>query len=173
MTKLLNWTGGTFPAWRGGYSDSMTDASNASAPALPDKLQSIVSLFKSAPKPLRLQALLEYSKKLPALPEKYVEHPEFMQPVPECTSPFFLVTEQDGGGVKLHFKVPEEAPTVRGYAGILHEALDGESPETILNVPDDFYLNMGLTELITPMRLRGMGAILKRLKSDVREHAAG
>lgn len=138
-------------------------------PALPDKLQGIVSMFKSAPKSLRLQALLEYSRKLPPLPEKYVEHPEFMQPVPECTSPFFLVAEQDAGSVRLHFKVPEEAPTVRGYAGILHEALDGESPETILSVPDTFYMDMGLSELITPMRLRGMGAILMRLKNVVRE----
>ncbi|GGN38347.1 SufE family protein [Deinococcus daejeonensis] len=146
----------------------MTDA----APALPEKLQSIVTMFRSAPKPLRLQALLEYSKKLPGLPEKYLEHPEFLQPVPECTSPFFLVTEQDEqGGMHLYFKVPEEAPTVRGYAGILHEALDGAQPEEILSVPDQFYMDMGLTELITPMRLRGMGAILMRLKNDVREHA--
>ncbi|MFC4638104.1 SufE family protein [Deinococcus hohokamensis] len=142
------------------------------AAPLPEKLQSIVTMFRSAPKALRLQALLDYSRKLPGLPEKYVEHPEFLQPVPECTSPFFLVTEQaEGGGVNLFFKVPEEAPTVRGYAGILHEALSGESPETILSVPDTFYLDMGLTELITPMRLRGMGAILKRLKNDVQEHA--
>lgn len=142
------------------------------ATPLPEKLQSIVTMFRSAPKALRLQALLEYSRKLPALPEKYVEHPEFLQPVPECTSPFFLVTERDDqGGMNLFFKVPEEAPTVRGYAGILHEALSGEDPDTILSVPDSFYLDMGLTELITPMRLRGMGAILKRLKSDVQEHA--
>ncbi|ADV66290.1 SufE family protein [Deinococcus maricopensis] len=139
--------------------------------ALPPKLASIVGMFRSAPKPLRLQALLEYSKKLPALPEKYVEHPEFMQPVPECASPFFLVTEKNDDGVQLYFKVPEEAPTVRGYAGILAEALNGESPETILNVPDTFYLDMGLGDLITPMRLRGMGAILMRLKNEVRTDA--
>lgn len=140
------------------------------APALPPKLQEIVSLFRTAPKSLRLQALLEYSRKLPPLPEKYAEHPEFLKPVPECTSPFFLVTERgESGGVNLFFKVPEEAPTVRGYAGILHEALSGADPETILNVPDQFYMDMGLTELITPMRLRGMGAILMRLKNEVRE----
>ena len=96
--------------------------------ALPEKLQSIVDLFRSAPKPLRLQALLEYSKKLPPLPEKYAEHPEFMQPVPECASPFFLVTEAKGDGVEMFFKVPEEAPTVRGYAGILAEGLSGSQP---------------------------------------------
>ncbi|WP_291424366.1 SufE family protein [Deinococcus sp.] len=138
------------------------------APALPEKLQTIVGMFKSVPKTMRLQALLDYSKRLPALPAKYTEHPEFMQPVPECTSPFFLVTERDEqGGVQMFFKVPEEAPTVRGYAGILRDALNGESPETILSVPDQFYMEMGLSELITPMRMRGMGAILARLKRDV------
>ena len=140
----------------------------AEPPALPEKLQNIVSMFKSIPKTMRLQALLEYSKKLPALPDKYAQHPEFLKPVPECASPFFLVTERDDqGGVQMHFKVPEDAPTVRGYAGILHEALNGEQPETILNVPDQFYMDMGLSELITPMRMRGMGAILMRLKRDV------
>jgi cysteine desulfuration protein SufE len=156
--------------WR--YSAAMTD----SVPALPEKLAAIAAMFKSAPKPLRLQALLEYSKKLPPVPEKYLEHPEFMQPVPECASPFFLVTEletgQEADHVKMFFKVPEEAPTVRGYAGILTEGLQGATPEQILNVPDQFYMEMGLSELITPMRLRGMGAILHRLKNAVREQGA-
>ncbi|GGR25940.1 SufE family protein [Deinococcus ruber] len=146
----------------------MTD----SAPALPEKLANIAQMFRSAPKALRLQALLEYSRKLPALPATYLEHPEFMQPVPECASPFFLVTEKEGDSVKMYFKVPEEAPTVRGYAGILTEGLQGATPEEILNVPDQFYMEMGLSELITPMRLRGMGAILHRLKNEVREKTA-
>ena len=141
--------------------------------ALPEKLAAIAALFKSAPKALRLQALLEYSRKLPPVPEKYLEHPEFMQPVPECASPFFLVTEQKEGHVKMFFKVPEEAPTVRGYAGILSEGLQGATPDEILSVPDQFYMEMGLSELITPMRLRGMGAILHRLKNAVREGEAG
>lgn len=138
------------------------------AQTLPAPLQEIVTMFKAAPKGMRLQALLDYSKRLPALPEKYAQHPEFMQPVPECTSPFFLVVEPDGGGVKLFFKVPEEAPTVRGYAGILAEGLKGATRQEILNIPDQFYMDMGLSELITPMRLRGMGAILMRLKNEVR-----
>ncbi|GAA4019036.1 SufE family protein [Deinococcus rubellus] len=139
------------------------------AQALPGKLQDIVNLFRTAPKALRLQALLEYSKKLPPLPQKYAEHPEFMQPVPECASPFFLVTEPQGDGVAMYFKVPEEAPTVRGYAGILAEGLSGATREQILNIPDQFYMEMGLSELITPMRLRGMGAILMRLKTQVKQ----
>jgi len=140
-------------------------------PALPEKLQNIVKLFRSAPKPLRLQVLLEYSKKLPGLPERYQNHPELLEPVPECTSPFFLVTEVENGKVDMFFEVPAEAPTVRGYAGILREGLEGATPEEVLSVPDTFYMDMGLSELITPMRLRGMGAILHRLKNQVREKA--
>ena len=143
----------------------MTDAT------LPPKLENIVKMFRTAPKPMRLQVLLEYSKKLPELPERYQGHPELLEPVPECTSPFFLVTEVEGDTVDLFFQVPAEAPTVRGYAGILKEGLSGATPEEVLSIPDDFYNNMGLSELITPMRLRGMGAILHRLKNQVREIA--
>ncbi|MBB6098923.1 cysteine desulfuration protein SufE [Deinobacterium chartae] len=137
---------------------------------LPPKLREIVQLFASAPKSMRLQALLEYSKKVPALPERYQGH-NAMEQVHECQSPFFLATEVEDGRLKLYFDVPAEAPTVRGYAGILSEGLGGETPEAVLNVPDDFYYEMGLAELITPMRLRGMSAILHRLKNQARSAA--
>ncbi len=140
-------------------------------PALPSKLQDIVTMFRAAPKSLRLQALLEYSRKLPALPGRYQDHPELLESVPECSSPFFLVTEVEGQHVGMYFQVPPEAPTVRGYAGILTEGLADATPEQILSLPDDFYNDMGLSELITPMRLRGMGAILHRLKNQVRGKA--
>lgn len=145
----------------------MTD----SAPALPPKLDGIVKMFRTLPKGLRLQALLEYSRKLPALPEEYAGHPERMEKVPECVSPFFLATEVEDGGVKMFFDVPAEAPTVRGFAGILTEGLSGESPQEVLNVPDTFYTDMGLGDLITPSRLNGMHAILRRLKNQVRDRA--
>lgn len=139
---------------------------------LPPKLQEIVDMFGGLPRDMVLPALLEYSRKVPPLPQKYVEHPEFLQPVPECTSPFALVTEVEDGRVQLHFQVPPEAPTVRGYAGILHAGLQGVTPEEVLNLPDTFYLDMGLGKVLTPLRLRGIGAILGRLKNDLRAKQA-
>ncbi|MGH7912855.1 MAG: SufE family protein, partial [Candidatus Dormibacteraceae bacterium] len=87
--------------------------------------------------------------------------------VPECQSPFFLAAEVEDRHVVLHFQVPRATPTVRGYAGVLDDGLSGATPEEVLSVPDAFYLDMGLDSLISPLRLRGMGAILGRLKGQV------
>ena len=142
----------------------------ASSP-LPPKLAGIVKMFGTLPRGMRLQALLEYAKKLPPLPTELQDHPERMEKVPECVSPFFLATEVEGGKVSMFFDVPPEAPTVRGFASILTEGLSGASPQDVLNVPDTFYTDMGLGELITPSRLNGMHAILRRLKNQVKDRA--
>ncbi len=137
----------------------------------PASLQRIVDLFGGAPKELRLQALLEYSKKVPPLPEELVGHRELMEQVPECATPFFLSTEvDDEDRVHLHFDVPDQAPTTRGFAGILHSGLDGAKAEDVLATPNDFYMKMGLAEAISSQRLRGMSAILARLKRQVGAH---
>jgi cysteine desulfuration protein SufE len=134
-------------------------------------LQRIVDLFASAPKDLRVQALLEYSRKVPPLPERLASHPELLESVPECQTPFFLATEVgDDDRVNLYFQVPAESPTTRGFAGILYSGLNGAPAEDVLATPNDFYLKMGLGEAISALRLRGMGAILSRLKRQVRHH---
>jgi len=52
-------------------------------------------------------------------------------------------------------------------------ARSGATAEEILATPSDFYTAMGLSELISPLRLRGMGAILGRVKRQVHERADG
>ena len=42
--------------------------------------------------------------------------------------------------------------------------LDEQSADDILAVPDDFYTDLGLAALISPLRLRGMSAMLARIK---------
>jgi cysteine desulfuration protein SufE len=140
--------------------------------ATPAKLQRIVDLFAGAPKDLRLEALLEYSRKLPPLPEGLAGHREAMEQVVECQTPFFLATQVDEDRtVHVFFDCPPEAPTTRGFAGLLSEGLAGATVEEVLDTPDDFYTRMGLAEAISSLRLRGMGAILHRLKRQVREAA--
>ena len=134
---------------------------------VPEKLQTIVQTFQSAPKQLRLQLLLEYSKKVPPLPESLAGSD--LERVHECQTPFFIATEVEDEHVRFFFDAPPEAPTTRGFAGVLSEGLNGLSPTEVLATPDNFYEDLKLGEVISPLRLRGMTAIMGRLKRQVRE----
>jgi cysteine desulfuration protein SufE len=57
--------------------------------------QEIISAFAEVPQNLKLELLLEYSEKLPALPERYKDHPELLERVEECQSPVYLFVELD------------------------------------------------------------------------------
>jgi len=137
--------------------------------ATPPALQNIVDLFADAPRELRLEALLEYSRGLPALPPRLKDNRQAMEQVVECQTPFFLASEVgEDRRMRLWFDAPPEAPTTRGFAGILASGLNGATPEEVLETPDDFYEAMGRSEIISSLRLRGMAAILFRLKRQVR-----
>jgi cysteine desulfuration protein SufE len=143
---------------------------------LPPALAEIVDDFNALPVPERLQLLLQFAQDLPALPERYAEHPELMEPVPECQSPIFLMTEVDGTGpggvVHLFFSAPQESPTTRGFAGILQEGLEGLTAEQVLALPDDLPNRLALAAAVSLLGLRGMSGMLGRIKRQVREKAA-
>ena len=136
--------------------------------ALPPALERIVTLFAGAPKQIKVEALVDYSDRLSDLPDRYAGHAG-MEQVHECQTPFFVATEIAEGAVRLHFDVPRESPTIRGYAGILAAGLDGSTPEQTLAIPNDFYMKMGIEEVVSQLRLRGMGAILATIKQQVRD----
>ncbi len=138
--------------------------------SLPESLATVVDRFQRAPKDLRVQALLQYARRVPPLPERFSADRSALEQVHECQTPFFLATEVDDDGlVHLFFDAPAESPTVRGFAGILREGLEGLPWRDVLGVPTDFYARMGLETVVSPLRMRGMGAILARLKRQVRE----
>jgi cysteine desulfuration protein SufE len=137
--------------------------------SLPDNLETVVERFRRAPRDLRVQALLQYANKVPPLPP-HLEDRSGLERVHECQTPFFLAAEvDDAERVHVHFDCPPDSPTVRGFAGILHAGLEGAPARAVLEVPADFYARMGLEEVVSPLRLRGMGAILARLKGQVRQ----
>lgn len=136
------------------------------------ELQEIVDEFADSPKALRLQILLDFANGLPPLPED-LDRGDLEQ-VHECQTPFFVAAPVGTDGrVTLHFDAPPEAPTTRGYAGVLREGLSGGTVDEILETPADFFTGMGLSELISPLRMRGMGAILARIKRLVVEQSGG
>jgi cysteine desulfuration protein SufE len=142
----------------------------AAADTLNPRLQEIAEDFHAMPDKERLQLLLEFSEELPPLPARYADDHDLLEPVPECQSPLFLAVEVDADGiVHLFFDAPREAPTTRGFAGILHAGLDGLDADEILSTPGEFPSRLGLQDLVSPLRLRGMDAMLARIKRRVRE----
>ncbi|MDF2582498.1 MAG: cysteine desufuration protein SufE [Mycobacterium sp.] len=135
--------------------------------SMPAALAEVVGEFQEVNGQDKLQLLLEFANDLPELPSHLEE--AAMEPVPECQSPLFLdVDATDPDRVRLFFSAPAEAPTTRGFAAILAAGLDGQSAADILAVPDDFYADLGLAALISPLRLRGMSAMLARIKRRLR-----
>jgi cysteine desulfuration protein SufE len=142
----------------------------AEADTLNPRLREIADDFESVPGKERLQLLLEFAQELPPLPDRYAGHKELLEQVPECQSPLFLAVEvDDGDAVHLFFEAPREAPTTRGFAGILHAGLDGLSADDVLQTPAEFSSQLGLQDLVSPLRLRGLAAMLARIKRQVRE----
>jgi cysteine desulfuration protein SufE len=158
--------------------------------ALPEKLHGIIEDFRSVPDPERLELLLEFSEELPELPERYAGHVDEMEQVIECQSPLFLAIEleqagapQDGQApdagptaesiVRLFVSAPPEAPTARGFASVLSQGLDGLPAAEVLAVPEDISTRLGLQKALTPLRLRGMSAMLGRIKRNISDQLAG
>jgi cysteine desulfuration protein SufE len=136
---------------------------------LPERLATVVAAFRMAPRALKLELLLEHARRVPPLPPALREEPGRLERVDECQTPFFLASEVGADGrVRLHFDAPEESPTTRGFAGVLWVGLDGATADEVLAVPPDIADHLGLAQAISPLRLRGMGAILARLQRQVR-----
>jgi len=133
-----------------------------STATLNPRLQEIADDFHDVPDKDRLQLLLEFSQDLPALPERYAGRRDLMEPVPECQTPLFLAVEVEPGA----------PPTTRGFAAILHAGLDGLDAGEVLATPPEFSSQLGLADLVSPLRLRGMAAMLSRIKRQVRERLA-
>ncbi|NUL47201.1 SufE family protein [Cellulosimicrobium funkei] len=158
--------------------------------SVPAKLQEIIDDFQAVPDAEKLELLLEFSEELPALPPRYDGHLDEMEQVVECQTPLFLALElepapeapagtagHDVGPspdplVRLFVSAPPEAPTTRGFASVLSQGLDGLPASEVLAVPEDLAGRLGLQKSLTPLRLRGMSALLGRIKRNVSSRLA-
>jgi cysteine desulfuration protein SufE len=133
--------------------------------SIPSHLQEIIDDFASASREEKIEMLIGCAESLPPLPGWLQGERAKMDPVPECMTPTFLFAEKGAdGGLTFHFDIPPQSPTVRGLAAILANGLNGSTPEEILAVPGDFYLQMKLQDAISHQRLNGFVGILARMK---------
>lgn len=142
---------------------------NAAESKIPDRLQEIIEDFELSEGREKVELLLDFAQRMPPLPDWLQTDRSQMDQVEECMTPVYVQSQaqEDEDGqrrLSFFFDVPAESPTVRGYAAILGEGLQGATPEEILSVPADFYRQMGLDRVLTSQRLNGMVAILAYMK---------
>ena len=131
---------------------------------LPPKLQSIIEDFQLSEGREKLELLLQFAEQMPALPDWLGQDRSQMEFVPECMTPVYVQAETHNGRMTFYFDVPDESPTVRGYAALMGDGLRGATPEQVLSVPGDFYQHMGLDKVLSHQRLNGIAAILAHMK---------
>ena len=83
-------------------------------------------------------------------------------------APLFVAVELCDGLVQIHATAPQESPTTRAFASIMQIGLAGLTPDQLLAVPAAVPLRLGLTDLISPLRMRGATGLLERIKRQVR-----
>ncbi len=130
-------------------------------------LETIAARLARADRETRLQTLLEYSRKLPELPERLrAARARGAGQVHECQTPVFLYVELESGRVAIHADVPRESPTVRGFLALLIRSLSGAGPADVAAVPDDLLERTGLAGDLGLTRTQGLTAILRRVKRE-------
>jgi cysteine desulfuration protein SufE len=136
-------------------------------------LETKAERFRSLGREMRLQLLLDYSKKLPPLPEELTAaRDQGLGRIEECQTPVFMWVGIEEGVVRIHADVPRESPTVRGFVSFLVSVLSGRPVDEVAHLPDDLMERMGLGEVLGVMRTQGLGAVLRRIKHEV-ARAAG
>lgn len=131
-------------------------------------LDEIIEQFQSLEPEWRLQLLLDYSEKLPSLPEKYHSAKDAeLNRVDECQTPVFIYAEIDEGRVSIYADVAEEAPTVKGFVSILVEGLNGANVADVQQIPADLLSKLGIDSQIGMMRTRGLTGVISHVKSVV------
>jgi cysteine desulfuration protein SufE len=145
---------------------------NETIATLAPHLMEIVEDFKVCEGQEKLELLLSFADRLEDPPRSFSDRYGPMHTVHGCMTPVFVGARKAKPGLIFYFDIPRESPTVRGFASILSEGLQGVKPENILRLPNDFHLEMGLESLLTHQRLSGFGAILAQLKRLAVEYTA-
>jgi cysteine desulfuration protein SufE len=139
---------------------------DSSQPPIPAPAAKILSRFQSLSREDKMQALLQYSKKLEPLPARFAEVDRSGYEVPECMTPVALFPEYKDG--RLHFYADvnaRQSPTVAAFLAILFSAVNDEPPSTALAVPFDF-ARLVMESIGLGSRETGLNALVARVKRE-------
>ena len=137
-------------------------------PAIPPSIERILRLFRSMGREEKMQALVQYSKKLEPLPERFrdLDRAEFN--VPECHTRVDIIPEVIDGKMYFHADLnARQSPTIAAVLAIIFGAVNGQPPSTTLAIPNDFVRTL-MESIGLGAREAGLNAMIQRLKRYAR-----
>jgi len=142
---------------------------DATSSPLPPSIERVLSRFRALSREEKMAALVQYSKKLEPLPERYRDVDRTAFNVPECNTRVDIFPELHDG--KLHFYADinaRQSPTVAAVLAIVFAAVNDQPPEVTLAIPNDFVRQV-MESIGLGTREAGLTAMLMRLKRYARE----
>jgi cysteine desulfuration protein SufE len=144
----------------------------AQTSSIPPSIDRVLKLFRSMGREEKMQALVQYSKKLEPLPERFKDLDRGAFTIPECMTRVDIIPEMRDG--KLHFYDDlniRESPTIAAVLAIIFAAVNGQPPSTTLGIPQDF-VRILMESIGLGAREPGLNAMVTRLKRYARDAAA-
>lgn len=141
--------------------------------ALPPSIDRVLKLFRSMAREEKMQALVQYSKKLEPLPERFKDLDRGSFNIPECQTRVDIIPELQGG--RIHFYADlnlRESPTIAAVLAIVFAAVNDQPPATTLAIPSDFVRTL-MESIGLGAREPGLNAMITRLKRYAREAETG
>ena len=107
----------------------------------------------------RYAYLIDLGRECPAIDEKDKTEQNLIK---GCQSRVWLSCSYDNG--VLRFRADSDAVITRGIITLLIRALDGHTPQEVLDAPLAFIDAIGLKEHLSPTRSNGLTAMVKQMK---------
>jgi cysteine desulfuration protein SufE len=142
------------------------------APSIPPSIERVLKLFRSMGREEKMQALVQYSKKLEPLPERFKDLDRGAFTIPECMTRVDIIPELRDG--KIHFYADlnlRESPTIAAVLAIVFAAVNDQPPSTTLAIPQDF-VRILMESIGLGAREPGLNAMVTRLRRYAREAEA-
>jgi len=141
----------------------------ASGNGVPPSIDRVLKLFRSMGREEKMQSLVQYSKKLEPLPERFKDLDRGAFTVPECQTRVDIIPEVRDG--KMYFYADlnvRQSPTIAAVLAIIFSAVNGQPPSTTLGIPSDFVSTL-MESIGLASREPGLTAMIARLKRYARE----
>jgi cysteine desulfuration protein SufE len=131
---------------------------------IPPSIERVLRQFRALSREDKMQALVQWSRKLEPVPQRFLDLDRAAFTIPECATRVDLFPEVTDG--KLHFYADlncRESPTIAAVLAILFSAVNDQPPEVAQSIPNDFVRRL-MHDIGLSSREAGLNAMVTRIK---------